>query len=86
MQWGAIMTERLVKLVEGIYRLIEPGKHGAIEFAVREDLKAWLVQRGVFLPVAENCLVEADSGKASLVLLPPHGGLTGAKRQPNGSQ
>jgi hypothetical protein len=81
MRWGAILTERLVKLVEGIYRLIEPGKHGVIEFAVREDLKAWLVQRGVLLPVAENCLVEADRGKASLVLLPPHGGSTGAKRQ-----
>jgi hypothetical protein len=86
MQGGAIMTERLVKLVDGIYRLTEPGDHGVIEFALREDLKAWLVQRGVLLSVAENCLVEADSGKASLVLLPPHGGLTGAKRQPKRSQ
>jgi hypothetical protein len=82
----AIMTERLVTLGGGIYRLIEPGKHGVIEFALREDLKAWLDQRGVLLSVAENSLVEADSGTAALVLLPPHGRLTGAKRHPRRSQ
>jgi hypothetical protein len=66
------MTEtRFVRYVGGRYWMTvnETAEHPYKVFQDRHELKVWLVQHGVPKPVAENCLIEADEGVATRVLL-----------------
>jgi shikimate kinase len=50
----------------------QTGKYAQKEFETRNEVKEWLVERGVLLTVAEEYLVKADGGRAVRVLLKKH--------------
>jgi hypothetical protein len=47
-------------------------KHAQKEFETRNEVKEWLIERGVLLTVADDYLVKADGGRAVRVLLKNH--------------
>jgi hypothetical protein len=62
---------RFVKFVKGRYwvTITEAAEHPYKVSQDRYEAKVWLVERGVLKSVAENCLIEAQAGKSTRVLL-----------------